>query len=864
MTLTVVVTVLGLLSSGVAGGLLALGQRDSAQQQLERRTTLVAGAVSAEAGRYVDALRTVAAAAGAFTTLTREKFDEATRPLGDMRLAGATSIAFLVPARGTELAAVQAVWRARGAPGLVLRPVGGATEHIFSVFTRPLDGGPTPRGGIDVTQSAIATRALIESRRAGRPTVSDPYQLIIDQRLPRAQRQMSFILTAPVHSAPDAAGQRTFRGWVLLGLRGRDFISATLTRVSQGLIDVSLRAPAADGSWPLVATHRADAAGGRDLSRRTEIAVADQRWRLDVEVDGRDLPGGTTGLPTVVTGAGIVLTLMLAGLVHSLATGRARARAQIRAATAELAATEAAARRQADLLTAIMDSISDGVGVVDTDGQFLLHNPAAKAMLGLEVDVDGAENWQQHYGMFRPDGRTPFPAEDMPLVRALAGRASDQVEMVIRNHVNPDGLSISVSGRPLHSSVGQIGAVAVFHDITARKAAEAQLRTARDALADQKAYLTQVLDAIEVMVVTCDTNGAIVHANLAARRAVPDIDLAGTLITVFGELRLTYPDGTSLPLDDTPLMQVMHGKPVDAMEAVMPLPDGTHRVLLLHARPLHDAAGTLIGAVSSSYDITALREREADLRAFAAVAAHDLKAPLSAVAGYAELLDEDLPEDAHPELRFSLDRVRAGVDRMRRLIDDLLAYATARDATLNLETVDLQQLVADVIAERTAHLRAGVDSHGRPTPFPDIYTGPLPPAHADPAMIRQLVDNLIGNALKYALPGQPPRIDISAVESADDHHIQIQIADRGIGIPDAEKPHVFASFRRAGNHGDRPGTGLGLAICQRIIDRHGGTITVSDNPGGGTRILFTLPAAVSVARTSSSEEPRLTRHHGDS
>jgi PAS domain S-box-containing protein len=861
--LSAVVAVVGLLLSVAGGAALARGQREAAGQQLERRATLVAQAVAAETGRYVDALRTVAAAAGAFQPLTAATFAEATRPLADMRLAGATSIAYLVPARDSEIASVQALWRTRGVPDLTLRPVGEAREHIFSVLSQPLDGTNIPRYGIDVVRSAAPTQALDASRRTGRSTVSDPYQLLIDQALPPAQRQMSFSLTAPVYAAPDATGHRAFRGWVLMGIRGWDLIGATLTRASQNLLDVTLRAPRADGTYPVVATQRASVTGDRDLSRSAEITVADRHWRLQVQAAGRSLPGGTTGMPTVATGSGVVLALLLAGLVYTLATGRARAQAQVQTATTELAAAEPAARQQADLLTAIMDTLSEGVGVVDTDGQFLLHNPAAKAILGLTEDVAGAENWQRHYGMFRADGQTEFPAEEMPLARGLAGEPTDHVEMVIRNAAHPDGIAISVSGRPLHGAGGHIGAVAVFHDITARKTAEAELRAAGHALADQQAYLTQVLDAIDVTVITCDTTGAIVHANRAARRTLPADESEHSIAAATPAVRLAHPDGTLVAVDDTPLARALRGEHVDGMEAVLPLPDGTHRALMLHARPLHDATGALIGAVAASYNVTALREREADLRAFAGVAAHDLKAPLTAVAGFAELLDEDLPETIDPAVRHSLGRIRAGVDRMRRLIDDLLSYATARDKTLHLQTVDLQELVADVIAERTAHLRGATDPDGQPTLFPDIYTGPLPVVHADKAMTRQLLDNLVGNALKYTLPGQPARLDIAASHD-DDQHVRIQIADRGIGIPDTDKPHVFASFRRADNHGNRPGTGLGLAICQRIIDRHGGTIDVTDNPGGGTRITFTLPTTGATAGTSTTTvEPANPGHTAD-
>lgn len=729
------VVLVGLVSSAGAGAVLAVDQRDNARQQLERHTILVAEEVANSAGRYVDTLRTVASAMGAFQPLTAATFADATRVLTDLGLPGATSIAFMVPATRAQIPAVQKFWRGRGVPGLTLTPAGFRAEHLFSVLSVPLDGATIPRIGIDLSQSAPATQALNEARRSGRTAISDPYHLLIDQRLPPDRRQQSFSLTTPVYGPPDAAGLRQFQGWVLMGLRGRDFMGAALTRASQDLVDVRLHAPRSDGTLPQVADRTTDLTGERDLFDRATIPVADRQWQVEVSAVGRSLPGGTTGMPRVVAVSGGILSLLLGGLVWLLATGRARAQARVRAATADLAAANV-----------------------------------------------------------------------------------------------------------------ELGAV-------------------RDDLTMRKDYLTQVLDAIDVAVLTCDGEGLIVHANRTARRYLPPADPRAGVAAAVVDLR--RPDGTPIPPAERPFERALNGEEVTGMEVLLDAPNGTRHMLMLHARPLRDPDGVVVGAVNASIDVTALREREAELHEFAGVVAHDLKAPLSVIAGYAELVHDGLTDGAPtPRLHAGLDRVRGGVERMRRLIDDLLTYAVARDAPLRTEVVDLQTLVADVVGERTAHLRGGAGGDGRPALFPDIYTGPLPAVHADPAMLRQLLDNLIGNALKYALPGQPARIDISAHPS-NDHDgaccdddvdwVRVQVADRGVGIPAEDRPNVFDTFHRAAAPAGDAGTGLGLAICRRVVHRHGGVITVADNPGGGTCITFTLPKAdrrVSARAVSSTGSRR--------
>jgi PAS domain-containing protein len=152
--------------------------------------------------------------------------------------------------------------------------------------------------------------------------------------------------------------------------------------------------------------------------------------------------------PLPVAGVGLVISVLLARLVHHLFASRRQALGMADAAVQQLRRAESDSQRDAALLSAVLDSIGDGVGVVDRNGRFLLHNRAAKALLGIQEDVDDPEQWQQHYGIFQPDGVTPFPEGELPLMRALNGDTTNMVDMFIRNPGHPEGVMISVSGRP--------------------------------------------------------------------------------------------------------------------------------------------------------------------------------------------------------------------------------------------------------------------------------------------------------------------------------------------------------------------------------------------------------------------------------
>jgi signal transduction histidine kinase len=136
---------------------------------------------------------------------------------------------------------------------------------------------------------------------------------------------------------------------------------------------------------------------------------------------------------------------------------------------------------------------------------------------------------------------------------------------------------------------------------------------------------------------------------------------------------------------------------------------------------------------------------------------------------------------------------------------------------------------------------------------PDIYVGPLPTVHSDRVLLRQVIDNLLGNALKYTPPGQPVRVTVTAQPDRDGR-IAVEVADRGIGIPEGEHAAIFERFHRAYPDNRYPGTGLGLAICQHVVERHGGVITATDNPDGGAVFRFTLPLTQTASPPQKSAE----------
>lgn len=221
-----------------------------------------------------------------------------------------------------------------------------------------------------------------------------------------------------------------------------------------------------------------------------------------------------------------------------------------------------------------------------------------------------------------------------------------------------------------------------------------------------------------------------------------------------------------------------------------------------------------------------LEQANRDLDAFAAMAAHDLRSPLGAIRGYAELLG-DLAGEGSQEEMFAL-RIGAAATRGAALIEDLLVFSRVGTAELRTRPVDLDALVREVVEALPGGERVTVTS--------------LPTAQGDTGLLRQVVANVVGNALKYA-PDSPVEVSGRLAEAG---RVELAVSDHGRGIPADQRERMFTMFER-GQHADLPGTGVGLAICERVVGAHQGQIWIEETPGGGATFRIELPAAETSA-----------------
>ena len=223
-----------------------------------------------------------------------------------------------------------------------------------------------------------------------------------------------------------------------------------------------------------------------------------------------------------------------------------------------------------------------------------------------------------------------------------------------------------------------------------------------------------------------------------------------------------------------------------------------------------------------------------DLENFAYVASHDLQEPLRMISGYLQLLERRFSDKLDASGREFIEYAVDGAKRMQELLNGLLDYSRLWRRKEPFERVELDVVLKQVLADlkRTIQAEEAI-----------IQQQPLPVVTADPVQLRQLLQNLISNAIKFRHPEIRPEVYISA--EPRDNEWEFTIQDNGIGIDAKFSTRIFQIFQRLHTRDEYPGMGLGLAICQGIVERHGGRIWVEPGIDSGAVFRFTLPISAS-------------------
>lgn len=281
--------------------------------------------------------------------------------------------------------------------------------------------------------------------------------------------------------------------------------------------------------------------------------------------------------------------------------------------------------------------------------------------------------------------------------------------------------------------------------------------------------------------------------------------------------------------------------------------DGSYAIVFDRGYVVHDSGGRPVRLLGSMMDITERKQAEAELAVYAArlersnrelqdfasVASHDLQEPLRKIRSFGDRLAAKWGEALGDGGGDYVRRMQSAAGRMQTLINDLLMFSRVESKALPFAEVDLGAVAREVIADLEVHIEQACAA---------VEVGRLPSVEADPLQMRQLLQNLIGNSLKYRRHGARPVVRVYAETPEDGGaaspcgaFCRILVEDNGIGFDEKYLDRIFTVFQRLHGRTEYEGTGIGLAVCRKIVERHGGSITARSAPQKGATFVVTLP-----------------------
>jgi PAS domain S-box-containing protein len=586
------------------------------------------------------------------------------------------------------------------------------------------------------------------------------------------------------------------------------------------------------------ANDRAEEIYGRSKDQINDLSFDDSEW-TEVDVDGEPLPNDEKPFPQIMESgepvfdhiSGIscpdgerVWTSINGAPVYDDHGEIESAVFAIENITErkerEQALSESEARYRS-LTNDVLDTSDVGTFILNSDFEVVWINEAIEEFFGLDREAIVGRNKR---ALIEAEIAGIFEEPERFADRVTATYENNTYTEEFESHVLGEGSLeerwVNHWSQPIESGLYAGGRIEHYTDITERKERERALEES------ERRYRTLVNNF---------PNGAV---------GLFDDDLRYTVVG--GELM----DATGVSPEDRIGNSVYDVYPDDIIDEVEPYFEAAlegeansfeaeynDQHLFIYTLPVRNDDGAVFAGMLVVQDVTErqeyqrkLEESNERLEQFAYAASHDLQEPLRMVTSYLQLIEDRygdaLDEDGEEFLEFAVD----GAERMHNMIDGLLEYSRIETRGDPFEPVDLDDVLDDV----RENLQMRIDESNA-----EITADDLPCVDGDVSQLRQVLQNLLSNAIEYS-GDEPPQVDISATR--DDERWLISVQDTGIGIDPDEQERIFEVFQRLHTYEEHSGTGIGLALSQRVVERHGGEIWVDSEPGEGSTFSFTLPA----------------------
>lgn len=755
------------------------------------------------------------------------------------RYPGILGTGYTVYLRPNEIAALERSVRASGYTDFEVWPKGERSIYTAILYLEPFNWRNQRAFGYDMYSQPTRQAAMAQARDEGRPALTGKVMLVQETG---HDNQFGFLMYLPVYyggEVPPTVAERREKiaGFVYSPFRMNDLMTGIL---GDGTADVLMRIHDGDSLRESALMYGPAALAQQPAFEAVHsIEINGRPWTLyfasQPDFEAAML---ASGRPLYVLATGLLLSGLLFALLWFMAGTEARAAAIARTMTAAFQQSEA---KFASLVQAAMDAII----ITDSTGRIVSWNRGATEMFGYQEDKVLGQSWTM---VLPPHLREEYRRAQRA---ALIGHTPLLRRVLELSAVRENGEAFPVEVSLARWGVGaETFLSAIIRDVSERERVEQALRIS-------ETRFRAIFENAAIGVMLTDLEGRILEANPALGRM---LGYEPADLRQMDQNTLVHPDDKAATTSLT--QELKDGmRPFIKQQKRYVRSDGTVVWGSLTASLIRNDQGRPLTLLRLIEDVTELRAAEealnrayyeleqrveartrelrqqteelarsnAELEQFAYVASHDLQEPLRSVSGFAQLLERRYQHQLGEEGLSFVNYIVSGTDRMRALITDLLSYSRVGASEQPRAEVDMEAVLDQVLSSLTGSI-----SERRAV----IVRDPLPMVWGEAVGLEHLLQNLIGNALKFN-QGKPPRVEIAAQDLGEDWLFSVR--DNGIGIAPEFAPRLFTIFQRGHRRDDYAGTGIGLAICKKVVENHRGRIWAESRPGKGAVFYFTLP-----------------------
>ncbi len=697
---------------------------------------------------------------------------------------------------------------ARSSAKFQVHPQGHYKENFIITYIEPFASNQQSVG-LNIALEENSYHAAVYARDSGQPALTKNVSLVQDEA-----GSAEFLYFMPVYELEERETQKEFRGWVYAPLVAKDFLKEMTLAQGRDFHLAVYDGNVADENLIYRSDTLTNIKRNPFYTITRAIEIQQQKWLLVMTSTPRFEESTATFEVYLIAVGGVAFTILLSAFFILLERRTQLIQKMVEDKTNEIV-------RKSEELQLIFDSVPVRIWYKDDKNTILkLNQQAACSMGGRVADFEG-----KNIAEFFPTMAEKYLKDDLDVINSgkpLLG--------IVEKYTPSEGVSgwVKTDKAPFYDKASkQRNVLVVAQDITTQMSVEDSLRKSEE-------LNSLVLKGMGIGIWDWDMVQNKIYCSQKLRE-IMGLENYG-LVVDFSEYE------SMIHTDDRDAVMAAiaahcrGAAPYDIEYRLLPTPEKEYWIRVSgqvqwndEGRPIR-MVGSLADITEKKYAEEQLVRSNLELERFAYIASHDLQEPARIVSNFSQLMEEEGENKLDADMKEYLGFIRKSSVRMQEMIEDLLEYSRASQTAQQFEDVDIRLLIGEVIEM----LEVNIQNAGARVTYDD-----LPVIHVGRVRFLRLLQNLVGNGIKYRKPDVSPEIHIVAEDMGDEW--LFTVSDNGIGVKEEYLEQIFVLFKRLHSAGEYEGTGIGLAVCKKIVEGFGGRIWATSTYGEGTDMHFTVP-----------------------